>query len=132
MATAAAAKSGPKEFTFIYEGKDKGGKTLKGEMRAAGDHIVLAQLRRQGLQSVSVKKVSSRGGKSITEKDITIIDSFEAVGGVLDGGLLGQVVQRALRRAVVRLLHRCRADVAEHRGDACGIGRRCDRRATAE
>jgi type IV pilus assembly protein PilC len=33
---------------------------------------VLAQLRRQGLQKISVKKVSSRGGKKITEKDITI------------------------------------------------------------
>ncbi len=35
MATAAAAKGGPKEFTFVWEGKNKAGKTVRGEMRAA-------------------------------------------------------------------------------------------------
>ena len=37
MATAAAAPAaakGPKEFTFSWEGKDKGGKTVRGEIRA--------------------------------------------------------------------------------------------------
>ena len=33
MATAAAMK-GPKEFTFLWEGKDKAGKIIRGEMRA--------------------------------------------------------------------------------------------------
>jgi type IV pilus assembly protein PilC len=68
-----------KLYNFKWTGKDKTGKTQQGEIRAAGDHIVLAQLRRQGLQKVSVKKVSSRGGKKITEKDISIFTRQLAV-----------------------------------------------------
>ena len=68
-----------KLYNFKWTGKDKSGKTQQGEVRAAGDHIVLAQLRRQGLQQVSVKKVSSRGGKKVTEKDITIFTRQLAV-----------------------------------------------------
>ena len=36
-AAAAAAKGGPKEFNFLWEGKDKAGKIVRGEMRAAGE-----------------------------------------------------------------------------------------------
>jgi len=68
-----------KLYNFKWTGKDKSGKTQTGEIRAAGDHIVLAQLRRQGLQQVSVKKVSSRGGKKVSEKDITIFTRQLAV-----------------------------------------------------
>jgi type IV pilus assembly protein PilC len=68
-----------KLYNFKWSAKDKTGKTQQGELRAAGDHIVLAQLRRQGMQQISVKKVSSRGGKKITEKDITIFTRQLAV-----------------------------------------------------
>jgi type IV pilus assembly protein PilC len=68
-----------KLYNFKWTGKDKTGKTQQGEIRAAGDHIVLAQLRRQGLQQLKVKKVSSRGGKKITEKDLTIFTRQLAV-----------------------------------------------------
>jgi type IV pilus assembly protein PilC len=80
MATV-AKKAGQevKLYNYSWTGKDKSGKTQKGEIRAAGDHIVLAQLRRQGLQKISVKKVSSRGGKKITEKDLTIFTRQLAV-----------------------------------------------------
>ena len=68
-----------KLYNFKWSGKDKTGKTQQGEIRAAGDHIVLAQLRRQGLQKITVKKVSGRGGKKITEKDITVFTRQLAV-----------------------------------------------------
>jgi type IV pilus assembly protein PilC len=68
-----------KLYNFKWSGKDKSGKTQTGEIRAAGDHIVLAQLRRQGMQKISVKKVSSRGGRKITEKDLTIFTRQLAV-----------------------------------------------------
>jgi type IV pilus assembly protein PilC len=68
-----------KLYNYAWTGKDKSGKTIRGEVRAAGDHIVLAQLRRQGIQQISVKKVSQRGGKKITEKDITIFTRQLAV-----------------------------------------------------
>jgi type IV pilus assembly protein PilC len=68
-----------KQFNYAWTGKDKSGRVLKGEVRAGGEHIVLAQLRRQGLQQISVRKVSMRGGKKITEKDITIFTRQLAV-----------------------------------------------------
>jgi type IV pilus assembly protein PilC len=68
-----------KQYNYSWTGKDKSGKTIKGEMRAGGEHIVLAQLRRQGVQVSNVKKVRTGGGKKITEKDITIFTRQLAV-----------------------------------------------------
>ncbi|HUQ29483.1 MAG TPA: type II secretion system F family protein [Usitatibacter sp.] len=68
-----------KLYNYAWSGKDKSGKVVKGELRAVGDNAVVAQLRRQGLQQISVKKVSTRGGKKITEKDITIFTRQLAV-----------------------------------------------------
>jgi type IV pilus assembly protein PilC len=60
-----------KEFQYLWEGKDKSGKIVKGEMRAAGEATVSAHLRRQGINVTKIKK--RRGGtKPITEKDITL------------------------------------------------------------
>ena len=71
MATAAAAK-GPKELTFLWEGKDKAGKVVRGEMRAPGDAVVNATLRRQGILVTKVRKQRvGRGGK-VTDKDLAL------------------------------------------------------------
>ena len=59
-----------KEFNYSWEGKDKTGKQLKGEMRAAGTVIVTSTLRRQGIKVTKIKKTES-GGK-ITDKDVTL------------------------------------------------------------
>jgi type IV pilus assembly protein PilC len=61
-----------KTFTFIWEGRDRGGKPIRGEMRAGGDAVVRATLRRQGITVTKVKKQSYRSGKKVTEKDITV------------------------------------------------------------
>ena len=45
MASAAVAAK-PKEIIFTWEGKDKTGKTIRGEMRAGGQAVVNATLRR--------------------------------------------------------------------------------------
>jgi len=81
MATVAkkAVPSGKKETAYAWTGKDKAGKVVRGELRAAGESLVVATLRRQGIQVQSVKKVSSRGGKKITEKDISIFTRQLAV-----------------------------------------------------
>jgi type IV pilus assembly protein PilC len=71
MATAAAAK-GPKEFTFLWEGKDKAGKSVRGEMRSAGENMVQAALRRQGVTVSSVKKQRMGSGGSVSEKDVAL------------------------------------------------------------
>ena len=72
MATAAAAKGGPKEFTFAWEGKDKAGKSVRGEIRATGENMVNASLRRQGITVSKVKKQKTGGGGSVNEKDVAL------------------------------------------------------------
>ena len=67
-----ASGSDAKQFNYAWTGKDKAGKVIKGEVRAPGEAAVAANLRRQGIQVQSIKKVSRRGGKKITEKDLTI------------------------------------------------------------
>jgi type IV pilus assembly protein PilC len=78
-AVAKKPKDDVKQFTYSWTGKDKSGKVIKGEVRAAGEAAVQANLRRQGIQVQSVKKVSQRGGKKITEKDITVFTRQLAV-----------------------------------------------------
>ena len=70
MATAAAAKT--QDFIFEWEGKDKNGKVVRGEMRAGGEAMVSASLRRQGVLTTKVKKRRTRGGGSIKHKDIAV------------------------------------------------------------
>ena len=71
MATAAAAKS-IKELVFEWEGKDKNGKVVRGEMRAGGEAMVNASLRRQGIMVTRLRKRRISGGRSIKQKDIAI------------------------------------------------------------
>jgi type IV pilus assembly protein PilC len=71
MATAAAVKS-LKEIVFEWEGKDKNGKVVRGEMRAGGEAMVSASMRRQGILVTKVKKRRLSGGRSIKQKDIAI------------------------------------------------------------
>ncbi|HEY9396536.1 MAG TPA: type II secretion system F family protein [Burkholderiales bacterium] len=77
MATAATLKRGSKrdevkEFVYLWEGKDRSGKQVKGEMRASGQNVVNATLRRQGVLVTKVKKQRLGGGKKITEKDVAL------------------------------------------------------------
>jgi type IV pilus assembly protein PilC len=61
-----------REAIFAWEGKDKTGKAVKGELRANGEATVNATLRRQGVLVTKVKKKTFRSGRSITEKDISL------------------------------------------------------------
>lgn len=75
MATSASKggkSSQVKENLYSWEGKDKQGKTVKGELRAGGEAIVSATLRRQGVMVTKVKKKSYSSGQKITDKDITL------------------------------------------------------------
>jgi type IV pilus assembly protein PilC len=69
---ATAKKSGAKEQVFDWEGKDRSGKTVRGEMRAIGENQVMASLRRQGITPGKVRKRRMRSGKKITPKDLTL------------------------------------------------------------
>ena len=117
MATAAAATAapkGPKEFAFAWEGKDKAGKIVRGEIRAVSETAVNATLRRQGIMVQKVKKQKKRGGGSVGSKDIALftrqlatmmkagvplLQSFDIVG------------KGATNPAVARLLLEIKTDV---------------------
>lgn len=73
MATAAKTRSpGVKEHLFVWEGKNKDGKTVRGEMRAAGEQVVQTSLRRQGIMVGKISKQRFKSGGKITDKDITL------------------------------------------------------------
>jgi type IV pilus assembly protein PilC len=74
MATAAAVKAskGPKEVVWAWEGKDKGGKTVRGEIKSVSVNAVNATLRRQGIIVGKVKKQKTGGGGSVKAKDIAL------------------------------------------------------------
>jgi type IV pilus assembly protein PilC len=61
-----------REQMFLWEGKDKTGKLVRGEMRATGEALVQSTLRRQGILVSKVKKQTFRRGSRITEKDIAL------------------------------------------------------------
>ena len=66
-----------KSVMFVWEGTDKTGKRVKGEMTGQSDALVKAVLRRQGINPQKVKKkpkpmFGGGGKKKITPKDITI------------------------------------------------------------
>ncbi|MFQ5994712.1 MAG: type II secretion system F family protein [Acidiferrobacterales bacterium] len=73
MAQAAARK--PKHDTFVWEGVDRKGKKMKGEMDAASVAFVNAMLRRQGINPVKVTKRAAplfKMKKKITPKDVAV------------------------------------------------------------
>lgn len=93
------AQAAAKSEMFVWEGVDKAGKKVKGEMSGKNDALIKAQLRRQGVNPLKVKKkpkpLLGGGGGKITTKDITVfsrqmatmmssgvplVQSFEIVG----------------------------------------------------
>ncbi len=73
MAIASKAKARTvKESAFLWEGKNKDGKTVRGEMRAASETVVQTVLRRQGILNAKIKIVRFKTGGKVTEKDIAL------------------------------------------------------------
>jgi type IV pilus assembly protein PilC len=70
------AEAAIKQNVFTWEGRDRKGKTVKGESRATSPSIVKADLRRQGISPLKVRKKSNllRGSKKrkIFPKDIAV------------------------------------------------------------
>jgi type IV pilus assembly protein PilC len=113
MATAAAARS-VKETVYEWEGKDRNGKIVRGELRSGGEAAVSASLRRQGILVTKVKKRRNSGGKSIGPKDIAIFTRQLATMMKAGVPLLQafDIVARGSTNAnLTRLLMEIRADV---------------------
>ncbi|MEN9472508.1 MAG: hypothetical protein RLZZ495_597 [Pseudomonadota bacterium] len=78
MATTKSSKSSKsskdtnKEVVFEWEGKDRNGKQVRGEVRATGENQVKASLRRQGIIPTTIRKRKMRSGSSIKPKDLAI------------------------------------------------------------
>jgi len=72
MATVQKKKQDVQEYVFQWEGKNKEGKPVKGEMKAPGPHVVQSTLRRQGVLVSKVTKQRFKGGKKVSDKDITL------------------------------------------------------------
>ena len=74
MATALAARGlkNVKETVYEWEGRDKNGKVMRGEVRAGGEAMVSASLRRQGILVTRVKKRRMSGGRAVKQKDIAV------------------------------------------------------------
>jgi type IV pilus assembly protein PilC len=112
MATAVAAR--PKETTFLWEGKDKAGKVVRGEMRAGGTALVNATLRRQGILVTKVKKQRIGGRGRVGEKDIALFTRQLATMMKAGVPLLQSfdiVTKGASKPAVAKLLNEIRLEV---------------------
>lgn len=72
MATATTKARDGNESVFEWEGKDRNGKQVRGEIRAAGVNQIQATLRRQGVTPTKIKKRRTRGGSPIKPKDIAL------------------------------------------------------------
>lgn len=103
-----------KEFFFEWEGKDRSGKIVRGELRAAGEHQVQASLRRQGILATKIKKRRTKGGKKIKSKDIAIFTRQLATmmrSGVPLLQAFDIVARGSANASVTRLLNDIRTDV---------------------
>ncbi|MCL2074873.1 MAG: type II secretion system F family protein [Betaproteobacteria bacterium] len=107
MATTARGKTAVKEFVFTWTGKNKDGRVLNGEIRAATEAVVQAQLRRQGIMSPKISRQRLKTGRAIKEKDISIftrqlatmmrsgvplLQAFEIVGRGHDNPSVGKLL----------------------------------------
>jgi type IV pilus assembly protein PilC len=113
MATAAAARN-LKEMVFEWEGRDRNGKVVRGEVRAGGEAAVSATLRRQGILLTKVKKRRTSGGRAVKQKDIALFTRQLATMMKAGVPLLQSfdiVARGATNPKLTRLLNDIRADV---------------------
>lgn len=111
MATQATANAS--QTIFVWQGTDKSGNKLKGEIPGASQALVKAQLRKQGVTATKVKKkpkdLFGERQKKITPSDIAIfarqlatmmkagiplVQSFEIVGDSLDNPSMAVLVRK--------------------------------------
>jgi len=71
-ATGVLRREDVKQRIFVWEGRDRSGKKIRGEMRAGGEAVVNATLRRQGINVTKVRRQRLGGGKRVTQKDIAL------------------------------------------------------------
>ena len=115
MATAAASGvKGPQEILFEWQGRDRNGKNVRGEVRAASEAVVNATMRRQGIMVTRVRKRRMSGGSSIKQKDIAVFTRQLATmmkAGVPLLQAFDIVARGSVNPRMTRLLNDIRGDV---------------------
>ncbi|MFT4172903.1 MAG: type II secretion system F family protein [Rhodocyclaceae bacterium] len=117
MATAARPirrQADQKDTLFTWEGKDKSGKIVRGEMRAQTENVVQATLRRQGISVTKVKKRSFGRAAKVKDKDIAVFTRQLATmmrAGVPLLQSFDIAIKGAGNPALARLLNDIRSDV---------------------
>lgn len=72
MATLSSSRKSIRQTQYQWEGKDRSGRIVRGEMIANGTAQVRTQLRRQGIIASKVRKMRKRAGRKIKPKDIAL------------------------------------------------------------
>ena len=72
MATTTSRTANAKDAIFEWEGKDKNGKQVRGDLRANGENQVKASLRRQGVTPTRIRKRRMGSGRSIKSKELAL------------------------------------------------------------
>ena len=114
MATAAPPRASETDQNWAWEGTDRSGKKIRGEMRAPGEAAVSAALRRQGVRVTRVRKRRLGRGRSIKAADITLFTrqlSTMMRAGVPLLQSFDIVAKGSSNAAVARLFTDIRADV---------------------
>jgi type IV pilus assembly protein PilC len=100
---------------FLWEGKDRQGRLLRGEVHAHGIASVSAALRRQGIQTIRVRKKPRTRPHALRAKDITLFTRQLAT--MLRAGIpllqaFDIVARSQAKPAMAQLVRQLRSDVA--------------------
>jgi type IV pilus assembly protein PilC len=111
---------------FSYEGKDRNGKIIRGEMRALGEAVVNATLRRQGIKVTKLRRQKTGSLGKVREKDITYftrqLATMMRAGVPLLQGF--EIIARGhANRAVAKLINDIRIDVETGEALASAFGK---------
>jgi len=114
MATAHAPLAKIYESVYEWEGRDRQGRAVSGELRATGDDQAQAQLRRQGITPTRVRKRATGRGGAVRPRDIALFTRQLATmmkAGVPLLQAFDIVARGNAKPQVARLLSDIRADV---------------------
>lgn len=74
-----------KEHLYAWQGRDRAGKPVQGELYAAGEHHAQSALRREGLQAVTLQRRRRATGRAIRPRDIALF--FRQLATMLQAGI---------------------------------------------
>lgn len=109
-----AARTARAESYFQWEGRDRAGRLVRGEMRASGPAVVGATMRRQGVVVSRVRRRRTLGGRPVRQKDVAVFTRQMAAMMAAGVPLLQSfdiVARGSNNPAMVRLLGEVRSDV---------------------